>query len=381
MTTEVIETLAVETPKAPIVATATVNTKDFTRELEWAARFADGKSRIPILQSVSIRSHNGSISITGTDLEVGGLTAVPCTYGEDFAVTVPAKLALKYLKKVTDSTVLLAVNGTDLSIIHDEDSAATIKGISPESYPELPAMPVGAFSVDGLTDVLPRILTSISREESRYTLNGALLDIRADSEAHMVSTDGNRLSVCPIRCNTDVAARILISHRALIELERLDVDSIALTHDENHVFLVTGSRTIISRKLTGNFPAYELVIPKDYTDVATIDADALRKHGDRVVLFADERSRAMVFTLADNRLTISALACGSGKAKASIATTWEAPVWSSGFCWDKVADFLKLSPKTAFDLQFSTEDKAGLNSRAVVFSVPGWSYILMPMRL
>jgi DNA polymerase-3 subunit beta len=376
-----VENAAVVPAKQTVIPSiVTVDTKSFTRELEWTARFVEKKSKIPILANVAIRSVSGELQFVGTDLETGGTTSVEA-HGDDFAVTIPAHLALKYLKKVSEPEVRLIAEGEKLTIKHGEDSEATIEGMSVESFPELPAMPNSLIALSGLADALPRVIMAISAEESRFTLNGALLEIR--DGARMVSTDGHRLSVVDIQADSTDPVRAIVPRFALNEINRLGEDSVLFSADESHVFFSTGKRTVISRKLTGNFPDWERVMPKDYPNVATIDADGLRKHGERVALFCDERSHAMQFTLADSKLTISSMSCGSGKAKASIATTWEVPTWTSGFNWEYVLDFLKMAPKTAFDLKFSTEDmeKNGGNARAAVFTLPGWQYVVMPMRV
>jgi DNA polymerase-3 subunit beta len=374
-TTEITPNVATQATSA-----TTVDTKDFTRELEWVARFADKKTSIPILANVSITSRSGQIRLIATDLEIAGITNVTGE-GSDFDITVPTHLALKYLKKVSEASVSLEVRNNWLVIRHGEDSEATIPGMSRESFPELPAL--GAmterYNLKGLNAALPRVLPCISAEESRFTLNGALLEV-SDAGAKFISTDGHRLSIGAVESSTNTPLKALIPRKALAEVNRLGEDSMEFGQNENHVCFIGARRVIISRKLTGKFPDYERVIPKT-EHCAAIDADALRKHGERVALFADERSRAVKLTLADNKLTVSAYVSEGGKAKASVATTWEQPEWVGGFNWDYIMDFLKLAPKTAFDLKFNFQTEKMSAPPAVMLSIEGWDYILMPMRI
>jgi DNA polymerase-3 subunit beta len=59
--------------------------------------------------------------------------------------------------------------------------------------PEFPAVTATSISLAALKTLIARTIFAISNEESRYTLNGALLVIKAESLA-MVATDGHRLS-------------------------------------------------------------------------------------------------------------------------------------------------------------------------------------------
>jgi DNA polymerase-3 subunit beta len=375
-----MSTLAKDTTITAVRATAaaTVNTKEFTKELEWAARFAEKKSTIPILYNVALRCDGGSLRLTATDLETAGETSIPAD-GE-FNVTVPAALALKYLKKISEPEITLSVNGENLVIKHGEDCGASINGLSLESFPELPTMPADMAVLSGLETALPRAIMAISALDSRFTMNGALLEIGTKTGSRFVSTDGHRLSLVGISADAAKPFRGVVPKFALSELARLGEDTALFASDENHVFFSNGNRTILSRKLSGNFPDYERVVPRAMAACATIDAEALRRHGDRVALFADSRSHCMLFHLADNKLTISAEVVDMGKSRASVATTWERPEWSSGFNWEFVAEFLNLVPKTAFDLRFNLHPAGEQNRTAVVFAVEGWQYVLMPMR-
>jgi hypothetical protein len=52
--------------------------------------------------------------------------------------------------------------------------------------------------------------------------------------------------------------------------------------DDNHLFFQVGHRLLITRKLTGNFPDYERVLPKDRTLTATLQKEEIRSAIERV---------------------------------------------------------------------------------------------------
>ena len=69
-------------------------------------------------------------------------------------------------------------------------------GMARSNFPSLPAFPTAGV-VKIPRDVLPQMIAktifAISNEESRYTLNGALLVLKPESIT-MVATDGHRLA-------------------------------------------------------------------------------------------------------------------------------------------------------------------------------------------
>ena len=94
-----------------------------------------------------------------------------------------------------------------------------------DNFPALPAVPpalaeVRAGTLGGLID---RTAFAMSSEESRYTLNGALLVLRP-GKIEMVATDGSRLSLAGRE--TEVAGLkneegMLVPRRALGAVRRL----------------------------------------------------------------------------------------------------------------------------------------------------------------
>jgi DNA polymerase-3 subunit beta len=103
---------------------------------------------------------------------------------------------------------------------------------------------------------------------------------------------------------------------------------------------------------------------------------ALKRHGERVALFADDRSHCVKLTLGDNKLTIEAGTADRGKATGSVATTWEQPEWVAGFNWNYILDFLRLAGSPAVDLLFGDNE-----NKPVIFTSGDWKYCLMQMRI
>jgi DNA polymerase-3 subunit beta len=72
---------------------------------------------------------------------------------------------------------------------------------------------------------------------------------------------------------------------------------IGLGADENHIYFEVGPRLLISRTLTGQFPNYEMVMPKGNDKRAEFDTASLSQAVRRVALMADDRSHAIRFNL------------------------------------------------------------------------------------
>jgi DNA polymerase-3 subunit beta len=129
--------------------------------------------------------------------------------------------------------------------------------------------------------MIQRTLFAITQEESRYSLNGALL-VLAPQEMRMVATDGHRLSMVSRIVQfegVDAEIRALVPRKTLLEILKLIGDQellVGFGRDENHLFFSVGDRRLVSRVLAGQFPNYEMVFRATTTECYGI-AGALRR--------------------------------------------------------------------------------------------------------
>ncbi|MGI8882749.1 MAG: DNA polymerase III subunit beta, partial [Pyrinomonadaceae bacterium] len=79
---------------------------------------------------------------------------------------------------------------------------------------------------------------------------------------------------------------------------------------------------MIPRKLSGTFPNYEMVIPKDNDKVVTFDADEMKTAIRRVALMADERTRSVRLTIKPNEIEIGAQSSEEGEASEKISADY-----------------------------------------------------------
>src|SRR5262249_31078391 len=184
--------------------------------------------------------------------------------------------------------------------------------MSRDSFPELPQMPdvLAEIPIGVIATMIGKTIFAISAEESRFTLNGALLVLNK-GELTMVATDGHRLSMVETSDIPGITAsyRALLPRKAMQELQKLagEADPAAIVRfsgDDNHLFFQLGERLLLSRKLTGNFPDYPRVLPKDQPHTVTLERDELRGAIERVSQFSDERSRAIRVRFGSNEVKV-----------------------------------------------------------------------------
>jgi DNA polymerase-3 subunit beta len=265
-------------------------------------------------------------------------------------------------------------------------------GMARANYPQVPEFPAvvtTSISAQALKTLITRTIFAISNEESRYTLNGALLVIKAESLA-MVATDGHRLSYVekPNEILEGISGekRVLVPRKALQELLQLlsnsEAEKIEFADDEHTLFFRLGHRTLSTRKLSGQFPNFEAVMPRDNTRFAVVRSSELSSAIQRVAQFADERSGAIRLRLEGNELKISSSSTESGESEDTIDTPYAGDPIMVGFNSGYILDFLKaLSNEGEVRLEFKDSQSAGQMRPEDPDAEYKYRYVLMPMRI
>jgi DNA polymerase-3 subunit beta len=205
----------------------------------------------------------------------------------------------------------------------------------------------------------------------------------------MVATDGHRLAHCERGGEkfdgVSGEMKTLVPKKAMDELKSLldsekDAESIEFAKDESTLFFRIGSRLLTSRQLTGQFPNFEAVLPKDNNKIIPINADELNAAILRVAQFADERSRAVRLKLEKGELKISASSTESGESEDSVEVPYTGDPLTVGFNAAYLVDFLKAAGSREVRLELKDPQSAG-QLRPAEGDDYKYRYIVMPMRI
>ena len=366
----------------------TVSRADLVRELNLSQGVVEKKTTIPILSNVLVEADGDRIVLTATDLELGICCSCPARVKKSGAGTIPARRLLDYVRLLADGDVQVKIQENHWASLVSGRSRTRIAGMSRESFPALPQMPepLAEIPIGVLASMISKTIFSISSEESRFTLNGALLVLRKGGLV-MVATDGHRLAMTESSGDLQGisgAYRALLPKKAMQELQKLasEADPAAIVKfsgDDNHLFFELGDRLLLSRKLTGNFPDYERVLPKEQPHSVTLEREELRGAIERVAQFSDERSRAIRVRFADNEVKIHSSVSDTGESEESIPANYDGPAVEIGFNAQYLLEFLRAVNEPQVSFLFKDPNSAG-EMRPAGESAH-YRYVIMPMRI
>jgi DNA polymerase-3 subunit beta len=206
----------------------------------------------------------------------------------------------------------------------------------------------------------------------------------------MVATDGHRLAFVqagPAESGeVSQQFRALVPKKAMVELNRLADDAgpdgkAIFAGDDNHLFFQVGHRQLSTRKLTGNFPDYERVLPKDHSYTVKLQKDEIRSAIERVAQFADERSRAIRVQFTEGEVRVFSSSVEMGESEESVPGTYQGPDLEIGFNSQYLLDFLKVIPQDTVAIHLKDQKSAGEFQPDGDGMAEQYRYVVMPMRI
>jgi DNA polymerase-3 subunit beta len=368
-----------------------VSKSDLVRELGLTQGVVEKKTTIPILSNILVETdkEHDQILLTATDLELGIRSACPARIKKEGAGTIPARRLLDYVRLLPDAEVQVKVADNQWASLVCGRSRTRIAGMSRESFPELPAMPevIAQIPLATVSQMIASTIFAISAEESRFTLNGALLLLR-DTGLVMVSTDGHRLAM--VEKNLAIPElpgvyRALLPRKAMSEIQKLASDDPSKTIDfagnDNHLFFKIDKRTLLSRKLTGNFPDYERVLPKEHPHMLVLQKDELKASIERVAQFADERSKAVRVQVGKGEFTVHSSISETGESEETIPVDYNGDEVEIGFNAQYLLEFLRSVDHSEVEFHFKDSNSAGELRPHGGAADTVYRYVVMPMRI
>src|SRR5690348_712071 len=174
-------------PAEAMVATGTstmeitVSRSELLRELTATQGVVERKTTIPILSNFLFEAAGDRLSVTATDLDLSLRTSCPAKVKKEGSCTIPARKLYDYVKLLPDGDISVKLLENHWVNIRLGRSNTKMVGMARSNFPALPSFPTaGVIQVPAqvLRTMISKTIFAISNEESRYTLNGALLVLK-----------------------------------------------------------------------------------------------------------------------------------------------------------------------------------------------------------
>ena len=285
---------------------------------------------LPILSNVLLKTENGNLKLSTTNLEIAISTFVRGRAEEPGEFTVPAKLLQDYVSLLPSGKVELKAHDDVLEVVAD-GKTTSIKGMPASEFPLIPKLAKeGSYKMNAgvLKQAIGQVSFAVSNSESRPELSGVACFFHGQAGQDrliMAATDSYRLaerSVPLLTGSHTEEARCLVPARTMTEVGRiLSVynDDVGMPEEaewlmtESQLVFSFGKVELVSRLIEGSFPDYRQIIPQQFRTQFDLKRHELAKAIKAASLFARQGLFDVHFDLSsDGQLKVSSSDTGTG---------------------------------------------------------------------
>lgn len=365
----------------------TVKKSDLFGELTLVQGVIEKKSTIPILSNILLEASGDHLGITATDLDVSICCGCPAAVQVEGTTTVSARRLHDIVRLLPeDAEIRVTLLENEYVALQAGQAKYKIVGLPKENFPSIPEPVMSGIAIPGalLGSMIQRTMFAITQEESRYSLNGAQMVVEP-GRIRMVATDGHRLALVSKDMqfpSVSTELKVLIPRKTLVEMQKLLGEQDVLVEfgkDDNHLFFGIGSKRLVSRILAGQFPNYEMVIPRDNDKNVIASTQLLGDGIRRAAVMSDEKLKAVRVSISPGTVELTASSAEAGEARDVVPVQYEGPVVDIGFNPRYLLDFLGACGSESVVLSVRDTETQGLLSPAGPSDLE-YSYVVMPMK-
>ncbi len=356
-------------------------------------------------QKVSITAYDGSLGIKTSfhaEVEIGG------------SITLPAKLFNEIVTRLPEVEITLESSEEEdsnyVTTISSPSGDFQLTGIDAEEFPSLPTVEAGEtleLPIFLFNQGLGGCLFAASTELSKQVLTGVHLTTQDNGETttkeivEFAATDSHRLAVVEVSLTPEVEESevetettatdielpdfaVTIPAKALRELEKIvgdakNTDTVKVSFDDSQIIFQYGDRLMTSLRISGDYPAYNRLIPQNFSRQMIVERKRLLSSLELVAVLA-QKNNIVKFSLDKDKgeLIISADAKDIGSAKQSISAEITGENIDIAFNIKYLMDGLKALSATEIKMQLNEWNQP------VIFTPLGglkMTYLVMPVQI
>jgi DNA polymerase-3 subunit beta len=338
------------------------------------------KTPRPILQNLLVRADGDGITLFATDLEMAARVQLDAVkVSKKGSVLLPGRETAALLRELVEPTVTLE-SSDQRCRIESGGGSFVLLGEDPEQYPEEVQVKSGKrleVQAGSMLRMIKETAFSAAREETRYAINGVLLDC-ASSCLRLVATDGRRLAISYENVEGKTEFKVVVPMRALNTLARAlpegSKEPLRIEVGDKQIVFTIGSTQLVSQLLETRFPDYEGVLPKSADTTVEVSRSLLEGALRRAAILAPNEMRMVRFEVADQQMRMTAESSARGRADVTIEAVVKGAGGSINFNPDYILEALRVCEMEHVRLDMSDD------SMPAKFTLgESFTYVVMPI--
>jgi DNA polymerase-3 subunit beta len=340
------------------------------------------RTTLPILSNLLVRAENGLLQLTGTDLDVSIRTSIAAEIETEGETTIPVRFLLDALRRLSTDTIAISTDDNNVSMLRAGDKVeCSLRGMAPGDFPKFPKIEASGsieFAAKDLAAMLRYTRYAVSRDETRYVLNGVCFTFGEKFE--VVATDGRRLTkhANPAVSQEEVT-QLIIPTKSINMIGQMlsEEGTVELRYTANQMEVNVGQTTLVTRLVDGHYPNYNQVIPKTCQHAIELDRRNFLAAVNLATVVTEKSKQAVVrINLQDQRLTISAATADIGEVNDTIEVSYSGEPIDIAFNPTFLTDVCQNVDEDQIVLEVSNA-----TSPVVIRAGEHFLCVIMPMRI
>lgn len=270
------------------------------------------KTTMPILECILIDASTNEIKFTSNDMELGIETKVEGEVLEKGIIALDAKIFSEIVRKLPDSTVMIATDDKLQATITCEKAKFSISGKSGEDFSYLPFVEKNdcvALSQFTLKEVIRQTIFSISANDNNKMMTGELFEIN-ENVLRVISLDGHRIAIRKIELKDSYPAKkIVVPGKTLVEISKIlsgeTEDEVRIFFTDNHIVFEFDDTVVVSRLIEGEYFRIDQMLSSDYLTKVEINKRELLSCIDRATLLVnDNDKKPIIISIGDDSMEL-----------------------------------------------------------------------------
>lgn len=358
-----------------------INQKNFKRSLNIVEKVVSRNPSLPILNNVLMKTENGRLKLSATNLEIGINCFTGAKIEEPGEIAIPAKILSDFINNLEDDKLTLVTKNNILNVSSDKYKTQ-ILGFDTKEFPIIPKIKenlVAVIPVVLLKSALISTFDSVSLSEARPELAGVYT---AFNEKNIIfaSTDSFRLTEKIINLKPKTITDFILPRNTVAELIRVVGDStedVSIYTKDNQISFIGSDFELISRLVDGNYPDYRRVIPEKFVSKVLVGKEDFEKNTRLAGLFSSNISDIKLSCIED-KIVLNSKNSDKGEIQVSVESLLKNEPFDISLNYQYLLDGIKKMGTDKVLIEFT-----GIGSPLVLRPADDkkdLTYLIMPFR-
>ena len=290
-----------------------VSTNSLLKHLQSVQGVINSSSVLPILDNFLFEIEDKNLTICTTDLNTTMKTSLPIEGKGKAKIAVPSKILLETLKSLPDQPITFSFDDNTFAIeINTDKGKYKLSGENGEDFPAIPEVSrTSSFSMpaSALLSAVTNTLFAVGTDELRQAMTGVKFELDTNS-INFVATDAHKLVLHTIKkIAIEETGGFIVPRKALNLLKSAlpgDDTLVTVDHNSTNVFFSFKEIHLVCRLIDQKYPDYTAVIPKDNTNILTINRAEFLNTLRRISIYSNKTTFQVRLKIKGSELQVSA---------------------------------------------------------------------------